>query len=651
MLLLFSCCSLIVFSQPLSPRTANYVMDISLDVENKMIYGETILEWNNPSDEVVPDLQFHLYYNAFKNSKSTFYKDGVSFDLFGDKFADECTWAFSEILSIVDESGNDLISDSRYIAPDDGNEFDQTVLLVPLMDAVKGQGSAKYVIKWKAKIPKVSVRTGYNQDFYFFAQWFPKLGVYEPAGMRYSKEGAWNCHQYHASGEYYGEFGNYDVKLTVPENYVVGASGNLISTKITNGQATYRFKVEDVIDFTWTCSPHYVKLDQLWRDVNIQLYTYPGHEHFAERYFTIASQSFEYMDKHVGNYPYSTLSIIDPPIHGLFTGGMEYPTLISSISSCLAPAGVKMPHTLVVHEFVHQYFMQMVSTHEQEEPWMDEGITTYYEGRILDEYYGEKTSLIDTWGAQLGNGEYNRYEYWNSDNPKVADNSYKARDFKHGGYSAIAYNKTAMMLKTLEGILGLEEMDRLMMKYFETWKFRHPCGNDFIAIFKENISEDLLKQKKLDLDRFFEQALYGSLACDYSIASVSNLRLPNDKGFLEGIEDCIVQGDKNTDSLYHSKVVFNRLGEMILPIEVHISYEDGSSTNYTWDGEDRSSEFANVGTHKIVKVELDPYRKLNLEKNFIDNSYSTYITKGHKKYTSKLKLGLQHFLDFLSFLS
>ena len=90
---------------------------------------------------------------------------------------------------------------------------------------------------------------------------------------------------------------------------------------------------------------------------------------------------------------------------------------------------------------------------------------------------------------------------------------------------------------------------------------------------------------------------------------------------------------------------------MILPIEVHISYEDGSGTTFIWDGLERSSEFTNVGTSKIVKVELDPDRKLNLEKNFIDNSYTNYITKGHKKYTSKLKLGLQHFLDFLSFLS
>lgn len=640
-----------VCGQQLSKQIANYTMNIALDVEDKTIAGETVLEFKNPSGDTIYDLQFHLYFNAFKNTRSTFMQSSDGF-LDIDKSMDtECGWSYSEIIQFVDDKGKDLISNGQYISPDDNNEFDQTVWQVILDEAIAPFETQKFTFTWEAKIPKAKVRTGYNQDYYFFAQWFPKLGVYEPAGMRYAESGAWNCHQYHASGEYYGEFGNYDVTLRVPKNYQLAATGNLVKEEAIDEDKIYQFQIDDVIDFTWSTSPHFVKLDKQWRDVNIQLYTYPGHEHFADRYFTTSIQSLEYMDTYVGKYPYKTLSIIDPPIHGLFTGGMEYPTLISSLSFCFFPGGVKTPETLIVHEFVHQYFMQMVATHEQEEPWMDEGFTTYYEGRILDEYYGEKTSLIDTWGVEIGNKEFNRIGYWSMDNPKIADNSYKARDFVHGGYNSIAYNKTAMMLQTLEGILGLETLDRIMKIYFEKWKFDHPNGLDFIQVFKDNLSTDLLKSKKIDLDRFFEEALYGSLICDYRVAKISNFKTKADRGFLENNTDCVIVSKEGQDSIVNSEIVLHRIGEMILPVDVLITYGDGSETSYVWDGVERSHGFTSQGTSKIIKVELDPARKLSLERNFIDNALLLEKSNSYKKYTSKFKVGMQHFLDFLNFLS
>jgi len=638
------------FAQQLSPRTSNYTMDIKLDVDRKMLRAESIIEWTNPSDKPVSSLQFHLYYNAFKNSESTFMKDRNEFGFIVKNLERDCAWSYSEVISITDSADNQLQSGSRYIAPDDGNSADETVLLVPLVNAVQPGETATFRMEWKARIPKAMIRTGYNQDYYFFAQWFPKLGVYEPAGMRYEKEGAWNCHQYHASGEYYGEFGNYDVTLRVPKSFKVGASGSLVEEKEDGDEKSYRFKIDDVIDFTWTCSPHFKKIDRKWRDVDLQLFTYPGHEHFEDRYFNTAVQSLEYMDKHVGAYPYKSLTMVDPPIHGLFTGGMEYPTLISSISLCFFPSGVKAPETLIVHEFVHQYFMQMVATHEQEEPWMDEGITTYYEGRILDEYYGEKTSMFDTWGVQLGNKEYNRYEFWSSRNPKIADNSYKARDFIHGGYSEIAYNKTAMMLKTLEGILGLEKFDEVMKIYFEEWKFRHPCGSDFIEVFKNSLSETYLDSLSFNLDVFFEQALYGSVTCNYKVASIRNVLEQGKAGFLSNIDSCATMS-ATIPGRYKNQVILNRLGEMILPVDVLLTYEDGRTHSFVWDGKSRSTEFSEFSASKIIKVQLDPKRKLNLEKNFIDNTMVDDNSNAYRKYTSKFKVGMQHLLDFLNFLS
>ncbi|MEO1628704.1 MAG: M1 family metallopeptidase, partial [Bacteroidota bacterium] len=468
---------------PLSPRVANYQMDIELDVTSKKLYGSTTLLWRNPSQDTVRELQFHLYYNAFKNTRSTFVRESIQLsEFFKSGWDGECGWSWSEIQRIKDEQGNDLSKGMSFIQPDDNNKDDQTVLRVPLTIPALPGGEIQIQFDWEAKIPKTMVRTGYNKDFYFFAQWFPKVGVYEAAGVRYATKGQWNCHQYHAAGEYYSDFGVYDVSLTVPKDYIVGASGALQQKEQKGEQTTWRFYVEDVIDFTWTTSPEFLVLTDQWKDVQLSLLCYPGHEQFADRYFGTVKNALEFMDEKLGAYPYPTLTMVDPPIHGLFTGGMEYPTLFTSISLCFIPEGIKTTETLIVHEFVHQYFMQMVATHEKEEPWMDEGMTTYYEGRILDKYDGEYTSLVDWMGMKMGNSIYNRWEYLAMDNPKIADNSYESWEFRHGGYSRISYNKVGVWLKTLEGLIGQEVFDEVMRTFFERWKFRHPCKRDFTSI-------------------------------------------------------------------------------------------------------------------------------------------------------------------------
>ena len=444
----------------LSPKIASYDISLILDVENKKVNATQILKWKNPSDKPVGELQFHLYYNAFKNTESTFMKNrGIFEGLLGDALKKDCGWSWSKITFMEDAEGKDLTDSFEFIQPDIPNDQDETVLRVVLKNPVPPGETTHFRMKWESKIPKTMPRTGYNKDYYFMVQWFPKVGVYELAGTRYATEDQWNCHQYHSTGEYYSDFGDYDVRINVPKNYVVGASGVLVDKKTEAGRSTWNFKVEDVIDFAWTTSPHYMVIEDKWKGVDIRLYTYPNHEHFAPRFIESMKHVLTFMDEHVGEYPYPSISIVDPPLHGLFTGGMEYPTLISSLSFSFFPEGIRTAEILVVHEFIHQYFMQMVATHEVEEPWMDEGFTTYYESRIMDKYYGEFSSTIDWLGIRVGNREFNRVEYLQSPNPKVAAGNTKSWEYKHGGYGTIAYNKTAMWLKTLEGIIGVEVMD------------------------------------------------------------------------------------------------------------------------------------------------------------------------------------------------
>jgi len=636
------------FSQPspLSPRTASYDIQVRLDTAEKKIYGKQVLLWNNPSADTVRELQYHLYLNAFRNTESTFMQEAGNFGFLADALKESCGWSWVEITSLQDEYGNGLSLQMEYIAPDDGNADDRTVLRVPLPRPVLPGGAIRVEMGWVAKIPRAAIRTGYNQDYYFMAQWFPKVGVYEPAGMRFAEKGRWNCHQYHAEGEYYSDFGLYEVDITVPEGFAVGASGVQKGIKKQEGTRTWSFRAEDVIDFTWAASPHFKEMEETHKGIQIRMLAYPYHEHLAERYFKAIRFAIDFCASRFGEYPYPGLTIIDPPFHGMFSSAMEYPTLISTANLCFLPESVRTSELLLVHEFVHQYFMQMVASNEQEEPWLDEGITNYYEARIMDELFGRQSSTVDWLGFRFGNMESNRADFFGMDNPRISDHTPFSWQFPQGSGHSISYNKTTLWLRTLEGLLGTEMLDEIMRTYFQRWKFRHPCGRDFIAVANE-----VAQQKSGEnLDWFFDQVLYGTDLCDYAIASITNTPIQPPAGIFEDTEDCI-RPEAGGKTRFRSKVIVHRLEGLHFPVEVAIAFEDGQTITEHWDGKGRSKEFAYEGQARAVSADVDPGRKIYLDKNFINNSLSLQPQKaGVRKYALQFLLWMQNAMQSLSML-
>ncbi|MBI3189806.1 MAG: M1 family peptidase, partial [Ignavibacteriales bacterium] len=237
-LLHFSFCILLqsqptFFTQPLSPRIANYDIDVRLDESNKMLFGKEVLTWHNKSSDVISELQFHLYMNGFRNSKSTFMKESGG-RLRGIKM-DKDGWGYIDIKKITLHTGEDLTSAIQFIQPDDGNAEDKTVVRLPLPTPLQPGDSISLSIDFEEKLPQPPfARTGLKEEYFFVGQWFPKVGVYI--------DGKWNCHQFHATTEFFADFGVYNVRITVPKKNIVGATGLEHEVKLNgDGTATHYY--------------------------------------------------------------------------------------------------------------------------------------------------------------------------------------------------------------------------------------------------------------------------------------------------------------------------------------------------------------------------------------------------------------------------
>ena len=257
-------------ARPLSPRNANYTIEVRLDPEKKLLTGKVVLEWRNLTLRAARELPFHLYWNGWRNNQSTWMRESsLRPGRVPRKIRDE-DWSYIKVNSMrvlpqFPFREVDLTGSLRFESPDDGNPEDRTVLVAPLTQRWVFPGETIRVeIEFEAKVPRTFARTGFLGNYFFLAHWFPKLGVFQP-------DGTWNNHQYHSNTEYFSDYGVYDVSLTVPSGWVVGATGKETS-QIDNGDdtATHRYQQADVHDFAWTTSPDFLEETRIFNHPGLQ---------------------------------------------------------------------------------------------------------------------------------------------------------------------------------------------------------------------------------------------------------------------------------------------------------------------------------------------------------------------------------------------
>ncbi len=584
--------------QPLSTRVVAYVIDAKLDPTKKTVDASEILTYRNLTGQPLQEFPFHLYLNAFQ-PKSTFMREtklgNPNFEWKPEKFG------AIRVKSLEVPGMGDLTAQIQFSQPDDANPDDHTVFLVRLPRPVAPAAEVQFKLSFEDQLPRVVARTGYLRDFFMIGQWFPKVGVWW--------KGGWNCHQFHRNTEFFSDFGTFDVKVTVPQNYVLGAAGDQVwSANNSDGTKTVTYHSEDVHDFSWTASPSFRLIEDSWTGsagtVKIHLLMSPGHDATAPRYLQVAKGTLHLFDEWYGPYPYDRLTIVDPPHGGLNAGGMEYPTLITADTAWWMPNGVLFPEVAVEHEFGHQYWYGMVATNEFEEAWLDEGINAYTEAKVLAELYGKDTSFLHFGNTTMSDADWLRDEYIDIvDYDPLTRVAWK---FVNGNsYGGITYGKTATVLLTLEKVVGEDTMRRALRTYFMRYRFTHPTAEDFLRTIEEVSGQNLRW--------YFDQAVYGTAILDYAVEDVRSERAD----WYEKTRS----SEKAGETLYRSSVVVHRKDDFVFPVELEVKFDNGETAREHWDGRDRWIRYSYVKKARIVSAEIDPGHQIRLDRNLFNNSF------------------------------
>lgn len=633
----------------LSDRVVAYRIDAELDAAKHAVTGREQLTWRNRSDREVRSVYVHLYLNAFQNAQSTFFTERDLLTAHGSSRGvaqvKKGEWGWIELKQV--QQGNDTLKWS-FVHPDGGPETDQTVARIDLAQPVPAGGTLTLDIGFLSQLPRVIERTGYFGDFNLVGQWFPKIGVLELPGERGATEVRWNAHEFHFNSEFYADFGSYDVQLTVPSDYTVGAVGQQQGEPLQQGgKSTYHFKQDDVHDFAWVAAKGYKTLDGSYEGpgspkVAVRVIYPPEYVASAQPVLKASIDSLGFFSRTLGPYPYHTVTAVVPPYNATEAGGMEYPTFFTAEGYDKVNPETSDTYELdfvTIHEFGHGYFYGLLASNEFEEPMLDEGLNEYWDQRMLRERKQRVLTLVD-WMHWLGM-DYSSDVFvlerilagLNEPVDPLGENSWNR--LSSTSYGTV-YSRTATAMHDLEERLGHDVMERGFREYYKRWHFRHPSAAD-------------LRQALIDtsgdaktVNQVFDQYVYGTARIDDRVDAIDNEEvLPQPGSYVkdgqrtEAVQATLdKQADKQRDdwSSAHPKakdgtgpfpwrgiVTVVRDGAPV-PQLLRVKFADGSSEDVHWNDNRRWARFTFIKPSKVVSAELDPEQKIYLDDNKLNDS-------------------------------
>jgi len=558
-----------VFAQPDRwQQHIRYAINVNMDVATNRLNGTEKIEYTNNSPDTLQHIFFHLYWNAFQPNSSMDVRSRELGKLeTGTKRrnTDGLDW---------DQRVKDRISK---LAPDDQGyqhvksvvingkaqqlrEY-ETILEVKLDKPLLPKSKTLMDVAFEAQVNLQIRRSGRDNVEgirYSMSQWYPKMVEYDYQG--------WNANPYVAR-EFYGVWGDFDVKITIDKNYMVAATGilqnpNLLGfgyetpgTKVpapTGNTLTWNFKGENIHDFVWAADDHYKHLSKKVNGVMLHAFYKAGDAKNDSSWNNVlwaAERALPYMEKRFGKYPWPTYSFIQGG-----DGGMEYSMATLIKNSSLGT---------VFHEWMHSWYQQLMGTNESLFPWMDEGFTSYAEGEVSD-YYNTNFALQSPWLSdaakqrmqhtadsvralnKLPRGQSGNYDGYYA----LAKSPYEEPLSTHSdhyntnlGYSAAAYSKGAVFLSQLGYIIGDTVRNKVLHEYYRQWHFKHPNGNDFVRVAE--------KVSGLELEWYKEYWINSIKTIDYAVGDIN---VANGK----------------------TQITLKRIGKMPMPVDVLLTFKDGT---------------------------------------------------------------------------
>jgi hypothetical protein len=616
----------------LSDRVVRYDINATLDPVRHTIDGRERLAWRNRSRQAVNSVYLHLYLNAFEGLGSTFLTERRQRDTRSRGGVDlrDGQWGHIQLRRV--EQGGAPVP-WTFVHPDNGPATDHTVVRFDLPAPVAPGATMKLDISFFDQLPRVVARTGYFNSFHLVAQWFPKIGVLELPGERGATAPRWNVHEFHLDSEFYADFGSYDVRLTVPKGYTVGATGERVGAPVeSRGWLTHRYVQDDVHDFAWTADRRTAApLVGAWRGpgsppVTITVLYPPEYAATAAPALKATQDALTWFSRTLGPYPYRTVTVVVPPNNAEEAGGMEYPTFYT-----VAGWDKVNPHTIdkydldfvTIHEFGHGYFYGILASNEFEEPVLDEGMNQFWDDRML-RARGQGASLSPAWLARLG--VYPTFPVFELDRmaaPRAdpADPPGQNAWRRLQGIGPV-YMRSATVMRDLEAQVGSAAMERAFKEYYRRWKFRHPGTADL----RETLAE--VTGRRDLVERTFANQIVTTARVDDRVAKItSDEVLPLAGTHQVGsawVEERQADIDKRIAATrtawdkahphaadgagpypWRTEVTVRRHGAAV-PQLLSVRFADGSSVSVPWDGDERWRQFSWVRPARAVSAQIDP---------------------------------------------
>ncbi len=605
---------------------ANYTIRAKLDPDSHQLKGQLTLRFVNGSSKDLDELWFHLYLNAFKNERTLFLRP-PSRSRSGTRGKH---WGFTDVHSLhCQQMGpTDLWQQAAPHSPDDPN--DQTDIRVPLPKKLAAGDSMSCEIEFLSQLPNIVERTGFARDFHMVAQWFPKLA-------RLEDNGHFAHFAFHPNSEFYADFGDYDVTLNVPQAYVVGATGQRHSEQTVDQRKRVRFTASRVHDFAWTAWPSFQVRDEQVAGIQVRMLFPEGQERNAARSLAALKFTLPAFNRDYGAYPYPTLTVVHPPHFARPAGGMEYPTLITTGAAWYSPPWVKGIEAVTVHELGHQWFYGLIATDEHRSPFLDEGLTSYAESKVLTSRYGAG-SAFGGLGFSVSRDAYSRAAAaYAAHTGNIAWSADRFPNFRSIG--ALVYARTPTVLHTLGAVYGREKMTKALSAYTRAHRFAHPEPQQLFDAINDALGPAAADNAEL--------AITESGWVDYAVTQVSTRKLHAPAGIFDkpGKRHTVTSPKKTTE--YTNRALIERRGTLRFPTQIRLRFEDGSHVDRAWDGQGRYWKLAHTGPSRLVSAQVDPTNAIGLDQNLTNNARRMKTARAPRLF-ERLTYWLQLVLSVLS---